>query len=94
MKLVPRPLETVPLITAEQARTKVKGYRDARDIYTDIAFQVNQQALIGGHVVSFWCLREAPGLDAATTKLQAGGFDVVSTRDSNYNHLVCVKVSW
>ncbi len=94
MKLVPKLLETVPLITAEQARDKAKQYRDARDIYTDIAYQINQQALSGGHVVNFHCLREAPGLDEAVSKLQTGGFSVASTRDSNYSHLICVKVTW
>lgn len=94
MKLVPNVLETVPLITVEQARLKAKQYRESRSIYTDLAWQINQQAIAGGHVVNFSCLREAPGLDEAISKLQAAGFDAVSTRDSNYNHLLCVKITW
>ncbi len=94
LTVVPNFLQQVPLLTAEQARAKAKEYRDSRSIYTDLAWQINHQALTGGHIVSFQCLREADGLSEAIEKLNAGGFTVTSTRESNYNDLVCVRVMW
>ncbi len=87
-------LQQVPLLTADQARAKAKEYRDSRSIYTDLAWQINQQALTGGHVVRFFCLREAPGLAEATLKLEEDGFIVCQTRDSNYTNLIRLEVKW